>query len=259
VADELNPDATPAADPLLVVPPPQKRRWSRFRRRLGFTLACCALTFGLLAPPVYRQREAAERSYCNLGEVVIAFHAYHDANGILPPAALHDAQGRPLLSWRVLVLSSGDYEKSELFKQFKLDEPWDSPHNLALLDRMPSRYLPPPGRRDKVPPHHTTLKVFVGPGAAFEGQKGVPFSDFPDGVANTLLFVETDEPVPWTKPEDIVYDPNKPVRVRGLFRKYARACFVDRLSYRYIPHDADQASLRAAITRNGGEKIELPW
>src|SRR5205823_2150780 len=68
-----------------------------------------------------------------------AFQAYGDDHKQrLPPAAVRDPEGRPLLSWRVLLLSYlGD---EDLFLQFRLDEPWDSPHNRTLLPRMPDVY-----------------------------------------------------------------------------------------------------------------------
>ena len=39
-------------------------------------------------------------------------------------------------------------EQQELYNKFKLDEPWDSPHNKALIKEMPHVYrLPEPARR----------------------------------------------------------------------------------------------------------------
>jgi hypothetical protein len=40
---------------------------------------------------------------------------------------------------------------------------------------------------------------------------------FPYGTSNTLLFVETGEPVPWTKPAELPFDPVGPLpALRGL-------------------------------------------
>ena len=159
---------------------------------------------------------------------------------------------RPLYSWRVLLLPY--IEQKELYEAFHLNEPWDSAHNLRLLDRMPSLYEAPWTRQVNVPPGHTVYHVLVGPGTPFEGRSGLRLpEDFPDGTSNTLLFVEAGRPVPWTKPEEIVFDPGQPVRLRGLFRDGFRACTADG-KYRFLRHDADQAMIRAAITRNGGER-----
>jgi hypothetical protein len=187
----------------------------------------------------------------------LAFHNYESQHGSLPPAAVCGSDGRPLLSWRVLLLPY--LEQDDLSKQFKYDEPWDSPHNLQLLDRMPKQYEAPWKKIIDVPPHHTVLHVFVGPGTAFEPGCKLKFADFPDGTSRTLLYIEGGEPVPWTKPEWIEFDPDRPVQVTGLFRSGARSGTVDGAGYKMIANDTDWATLRAAITRNGNEPGPMPW
>jgi hypothetical protein len=167
---------------------------------------------------------------------------------------VYGADGQPLHSWRVLLLPY--IEKRALYDEFRLDEPWDSPHNIRLLERMPVTYAPPRYKRSRYPAHHTILHVFVGPGTAFEGPNGLRWRDFPDGQSSTLLVVEAGDAVPWTKPEEIVYDPAQPVRVRGPFKDGFRAGFADG-SDRFISYDVDEATLRGAITRNGGEQVIL--
>src|SRR5947209_4748780 len=116
-------------------------------------------------------------------------HNYHDTHGQLPPAVVYGADGTPLYSWRVLILPY--IEQQELYQQFHLDEPWDSPHNRALLPLMPRTYAAPGRKARLLPPYHTVIHVFVGQGAAFEGREGLRLpGDFPDGTSNTLLFVE---------------------------------------------------------------------
>jgi hypothetical protein len=124
---------------------------------------------------------------------------------------------------------------------------------------MPATYAPPGYKKALVPPDHTICHVFVGPGTPFEGRGGLKVpGDFPDGSSNTLLFVEAGEPVPWTKPEDLSYDPVGPLpRLRGLFQDGFRACWADG-TRRHIRYDTPEDVLRAAITRNGGEKVGLP-
>jgi hypothetical protein len=180
-------------------------------------------------------------------------HNYQSVHGRFPPAAVCGGDGEKLYSWRVLVLPYID--QLELYSQFHLDEPWDSPHNLTLLPKMPATYAPPSGKVWKVPPHHTVCKVFVGRGAAFEGPEGLCLnSDFPDGTSNTFLVVEAGTPVPWTKPDDLPFDPDGPLPdLRGLFSDIFRAGMADG-SVRYIPTTTSEATLRAAITRNGGDK-----
>ena len=111
-----------------------------------------------------------------------------------------------------------------------------------------------------MPANHTVCHVFVGPGTAFEGPGGLKLSDdFPDGASNTLLFVEAGEPVPWTRPADLVYDPAGPLPpLRGLFKDGFRACTADG-ARRWVRSDTPEVALRAAITRNGGEAEGPEW
>jgi hypothetical protein len=94
----------------------------------------CLVTVSLLLPAVRSAREAARRAQCtnNLKQIGLAFHNYHESNGSLPPAAITDRNGKPLLSWRVAILPY--LESSPLHSKFHLDEAWDSLHNLSLLD-----------------------------------------------------------------------------------------------------------------------------
>jgi hypothetical protein len=170
-------------------------------------------------------------------------------NGKLPPAIVYGKDRRPLLSWRVLLLPY--LEQQELYNKFKLDEPWDSPNNLPLLDQMPLVYALPPRKASKIPPNHTVCHVFVGKGTAFEYADGVSIEDFPDDRSNTLLIFEGGEPVPWTKPDEIDFDPDRPLALpRAYFTDLYRISFagghVGHLSARVV-----EAGLRAMVTRNG--------
>jgi hypothetical protein len=169
---------------------------------------------------------------------------------------VYGPDGTPLYSWRVLILPY--IEEQALFADFRLNEPWDSPHNIALLDWMPIIYAAPGRKKSLIPPNHTICHVFLGKGAAFEGNDGLKLDrDFPDGSSNTLLFVEAENSVPWTKPEEIPYDPTSPLpELRGFFKDGFRACWVDG-SRTFVRLDSREAALRAAITRNGGEPFSL--
>ena len=175
----------------------------------------------------------------------MALHNYESVNGHLPPAAVTDKYGKPLLSWRVAILPY--IEQERLYKEFHLDEPWDSPHNLTLLDRMPHTYALR-SRHVDPPPNTTYFQVFVGKGTPFEPERTVTFKDFRRGTSNVLLFVEGAEPVPWTKPEDIPFDPNGPLpRMGGVWPDLMRAAMAD--GHReMIQKPFNESEIRAMIT-----------
>jgi hypothetical protein len=207
----------------------------------------------LAAKERFEQAASARRSTNNLKQIGLAMHGYADTTGALPPAAVCDKTGKPLLSWRVLILPY--VEEGELFKEFKLDEPWDSDHNKKLLARMPKVYSIPgltkPGGTD------THYRVFVGNGAGFDWLRGMRFpNDFPDGTSNTLLCVTAATAVPWTKPDDLEFDPEKDMTRHfgavaggqyqfGLFDGSVRAASK-------LP---SKTTIHALITRGGGEVI----
>jgi hypothetical protein len=200
----------------------------------------------------HRTEEEKLTSGRNLKELVLAMQGYSQYNaGKLPPAAVYSKEGKPLLSWRVLLLPY--LEQATLFKKFKLDEPWDSPHNHALLALMPTVYAPVTGTTSR--PYSTFYQVFIGAGTAFEGPQGLPLSPgtFPDGLATTLLLVEGAEAVPWTKPEDLEYSAKGPLpRLGGQFDGTFCAAFASG-AVRLFDKATEENRIRAAITRSGGE------
>jgi len=146
-----------------------------------------------------------------------------------------------------------------LYNQFHLDEPWDSPHNIKLLDKMPKIYAPPRGVKNKVK-YGTFYQAFVGNGAAFDQKQemSIPRS-FPDGTANTILLVEASKAVPWTKPEDIPYNPKKPLPKLGAAFDNGFFVLMADASTRFIKNTISKETLHAAITRAGGEVLGSDW
>jgi RNA polymerase sigma factor (sigma-70 family) len=176
--------------------------------------------------------------------------------GGAPPSV---GQGKALLSWRVAVLPF--LGEDELYRQFKLDEAWDGPHNSNLLKRMPKVYAPP-GLATAVP-GTTFYQVFVGEHAGFEKHQALSVAHFLDGTSNTLLIVEGGSAVPWTKPEDLHYAADEPLpQLGGLFPGIFNAAFADG-SVSALWKKGDPDMLRKAITRDDGEvfdhdKIKAP-
>jgi hypothetical protein len=210
------------------------------------------------------QQERMTRT-TNMQKIGTAMHEYADDHqSRFPPAALRDKDGKALLSWRVLLLPY--LGEQGLYRRFQLDEPWDSPSNLALLENMPKVYQS--AYPDVTSPFTTRLQVLVGPGTPFEVVKGPHLpKDFPDGSSQTILFIEARQAVPWTQPADIDYSPDRPLPLfgrepdqfrwwfhRGLSVHYFHCCFGDG-SVWTISTRVKEPWLRRAITRNDGLEL----
>ena len=221
-------------------------------------LAVSAVMVGMMVPAVQKVRDAADRmtSQNNLKQIGLALHSYHDAMGAFPPAVVRDKNGKALYSWRVLILPY--LEQDVIYKNWKKDEPWDSPHNKPLSDVVLKVYTLPgnPGGAS----NHTPYRVFVGKGAGFEERKGQPtkgirLADITDGTTNTIAVVEATETVPWAKPEELDFVPGKALPPLGPpWRDGFNAMLFDG-SVRYIPKTIKPQLLQALITRNGGEIV----
>jgi hypothetical protein len=204
------------------------------------------------------QQKAAARktSANNLKQIALAFHNSSDANNRTWPGGIYDANGKALLSWRVQILPY--LEQDALYKQFKLDEPWDSKNNLPLVEKMPAVFDSP---RVKVKKGYTVYQGFAGDGALFGNANPLRFPhSFTDGTSNTILAVEATTAVPWTKPADVPYDAKKDLPDFGkAFDSTPLACICDG-SVRVIDtRKVSQATLKAAITPNGGEVLGPDW
>jgi prepilin-type processing-associated H-X9-DG protein len=239
----------------------------RFTSREAFPVlnpVAMAPAAALLWPAIQSSRAAAlrARSVTNLRRIGLALHNYHSANNTFPPQAITRKDDKPLLSWRVALLPF--LGEQELYNQFKLDEPWDSPHNKPLAGRMPDVFAVPGTRAE---PGKTFYRGFSGEGALFDpkAKAGVGIATITDGTSNTIGIVEARTAVTWTRPdEEIPFRPNPGTNPRDVaelprtlgnhFPGGFNALFLDG-SVRLIKSTINPAVLRALITRNGGEVI----
>jgi prepilin-type processing-associated H-X9-DG protein len=203
----------------------------------------------LLRPTIASARAQSQN---NLKQIGLAMHNYADiGGGVLPAAAIVDKRGKPLLSWRVAILPY--VEQNNLYKQFHLDEPWDSEHNKKLIGTMPKVYALPYGGSK---PGQTHYRVFVGQGAAFDMVQGLRLpADFPDGTSNTMLAFEAAEGVPWTKPDEIEFDPQMPMVKHLRFENSICNVLMADGSVRAVPKTIREEVLKLVIQRNDGQPI----
>ena len=189
----------------------------------------------------------------NLKQIGIAFHAFHDTTNALP-VDIVDKTGKPLLSWRVLILPY--VEEDRLYRQFKFDEPWDSEHNKKLVAKMPKIYAP---IRVKAEAGMTYYQTFTGKDALFGPGRlllTIPRS-MPDGTVNTGLVFEAGEPVVWTKPADLPFDAKQPVpKVGGLFDGEFNVVMGDGSVYR-MKKNPDETAMKLLIMPNDGQPTQI--
>jgi prepilin-type processing-associated H-X9-DG protein len=268
----VDPDKIPEPDELRPFLFPSSFIMSRDDRGFTFTsrdsfpsinpVSVAPVAIALMLPAVQAARSAAQRSQSvnNLKQIGLALHNFHSVNDRFPPQAIADGHGKPLLSWRVAILPF--LEQQALFEEFKRDEPWDSPHNKALLDRMPAVYTIPGAAAE---PGMTFYRGFSGAGTLFDpkAKQGISIATVTDGTSNTVGIVEAKEAVPWTKPDsDIAFDPQiKPQAMRQLLESLGghfpggfNTLFLDG-SVRFLKMSISSQVLKALITRDGGEVI----
>jgi hypothetical protein len=136
-------------------------------------------------------------------------------------------------------------EQFALYERFRLDEPWDSPHNASMLKEMPRTYAPV-AHKDATS-YATNYQAFVGPGALFDHEDGARIADFMYVDRPTFMVVEAAHPVPWTKPEDVPYDKGGPLpRLGGQFDDGFYAAFADG-SVRFIGKGIAPERIRASV------------
>jgi prepilin-type processing-associated H-X9-DG protein len=154
----------------------------------------------LITPAFSSAREAARRTQCknNVQKIEMAMHTYADDYGSFPPAFVADENGKPMHSWRVLVL---EYIDPALFNQYDMSKPWDSPENHAVMMKKPNIF----GCPSSTAGNETNYMVVTGPGTLYpQGDVGPQIQSITDGTSNTILVVEVhNSGVKWTQPVDL--------------------------------------------------------
>jgi hypothetical protein len=212
-----------------------------------------------LLPAMQAGRQAAQRtaSTNNMKQIMLAWHVYHDKHTAFPAHANYSDDGQPLLSWRVHILPFIDGGQ-ELYAQFKLDEPWDSENNKALIAQMPAVFQHPDA---KLEPGKTNYLALVGSDCILSGTKeGVGIRNITDGTSNTIAFVEADpaQAVEWTKPDDLEFNPDDPKAGLGNVRPGGWNAALSDGSVRFIPETIDAKTVKAFATIAGGEVADIP-
>lgn len=220
-------------------------------------------TFNEVAMQIGQQAGKAEKKSPeeeHLRQLAAALDRYHEAKGAYPPAAICDAAGRPLLSWRVALLPYVGEEA--LYREFRLDEPWDSLHNKRLLKRIPKTFQQPnsPNAFWVRTKGKTRDLVFTGPNTLFDGKQGTKKSQVPAKAALVVL-ADGERAVYWSKPGELAFEAGKPLP--SLFAPASRFGFSQNRpvhailgdgTFRTIARTIDEKDLRELIQRDPAAK-----
>jgi hypothetical protein len=225
----------------------------------------------LLFPAVQKVREAAARmqSSNNMMQLGLAMHNYHDSQGHLPLAytVLSTQPGgepQPGMSWRAELLPY--IEQAPLYSQIQPQQPWDSPANRMVQSAVVRTYQLP---GDPSASTQTYYQVFVTvpgkkPHSMFnhptdpQNKIGLSTVAAADGLMDTIMIAEAPTAVPWFSPQDMIFDPDQPAPPLGYHFAAGSVVLMGDGSVRTVPKTMNPATIKALITRDGGEQIVDP-
>ena len=215
----------------------------------------------LFWPAVHDARLATQRSTCtkHLKQMGLALQNYFDVYKCFPPVYTTDANGKPMHSWRVLILPF--LEEHALYDRYDLNEPWDGPHNSQLAKFMPPAFRCP---SDAANPGTTTDYVAViGPETIWQPDRSTTFAEITDGSSNTIAVIEASGAgIHWMEPRDLpfaaVAKGINPKQGQGISSHHSGAViamFADGHT-QTIQADISLETLKALFTKAGGEKLD---
>lgn len=180
-------------------------------KRLLSPIACLLLSAAICSGVWYidrhdtelvNERNCAEIASArqNIRHLALAASNYQSSGGSYPSAHLEDDDGEPKHSWRVLVLPFLGKDELRLYEEYRMEEPWDSPHNLKVAEQLPNGFAGGAifGGTDRT---QATFKLVTGSGTAFVDNE--TYEPEPDADDFWAFIEDRQNPVLWTKPEDI--------------------------------------------------------
>jgi hypothetical protein len=208
-----------------------------------------------------RAKLAKRERIDQIRNVGLAMHNFESTFRGFPRAYSVDRNGKPLLSWRVHILPF--IEQDKLYQQFRLDEPWDSEHNRALIDQMPEIYV-----FDPATPAGKTSLVGVGGKSGMINtlnnprRPGTPvgtgFGSIIDGSSNTIMLIDigAENAVEWTRPTE--FEPTPAMLQKILAQEEILMVLGDGSVQRIRQGAISLETLKAGMTMNGGELVDFP-
>ena len=229
--------------------------WGQALIRWAVILGILLLGIALLLPARRTTRRSTRRMQCasHLRQISLALHAYEQRCGALPPAYTVDSEGKPLHSWRTLILPF--LGQGDLYQSIDLSRPWNDPVNAQALKTATPFYRCTEAIGE---PNSTTYLAIVAPGGCFLPDQPRRLAEITDGTANTLMVIEVgdDHAVPWMAPVDAdealvlrIGKTKGPHHAGGM-----NAGFVDG-EVRFLSNSLPAAVRRAMISIAGREEV----
>ncbi|MEX2287387.1 MAG: DUF1559 domain-containing protein [Planctomycetaceae bacterium] len=240
-------------------------RWELLLARGGkrgivitFGLPMLLLLVLLIWPAMQRPKQSGVGNICkkNLKQIALALHNYHDEWHSFPPAFIADKDGKPMHSWRVLILPY--LGETDLYASYDFSKPWDAPDNQLVLERMPKLFRCHSDQ--SAPPYTTNYAAVFGAGCLFDPERPIRIRDVKDGTTTTLMVGEVvDVNIPWTKPEDIDVSQHPGINQPGGFgSRHEGGCqfaLADG-SVKFIEQKLSPELCYALFHRNDGKQFE---
>ena len=238
----------------------------------GGSVTTMPITAALLLPAVQAARQAARQmaSMNNMKQLGLGMLTWHNTYASLPAAYSVNQDDKKLLSWRVHILPF--VEQEALYRQFRLDEPWDSEHNKKLIPRIPPLYQSPlstpvagktnyralvlPDKASAMaPPNKTRQPLAIGNSKIY--MHGHRLADIADGTSQTILLVEVGDKlaIPWTQPDEMVLTEKTGIQGWGANTQKTFTTLFSDGSVRQLSKQVNLVHLKAMFTRSGGEPV----
>jgi len=230
----------------------------------------CGLCLLALVLSVLDFPEPFRRAACvnNLRQIVLAMHNYRHDYGCFPPAYIADSNGKPMHSWRVLILPY--LEEKALYQAYDFSEPWDGPSNRKLAQEQPYEYRCPTSDSRRGGSPRTDYVAVSGPKTAWANERAIKVQEIPDGASNTIILVEiADSDINWMEPRDLSFE--EAVRGSGVSSHHPRGngyFYHDTLvvnvaladgRVQTLPQGLPSEVLEALLTIDGGETVDIEY
>lgn len=187
-------------------------------------LVALAACWSLYFRDEYQYRERTRERECKyqLRQIGFALSSYQMTYNTFPPSVTKDASGRPMQSWRMLIVPENlelgsDFHLDRCYKAnaYDLSKPWNSPGNAKVGAMKVGFYACPsvdPKESNSTSPfapvpvtNQTRFVAVTGPGTLFpEGKSVSPKRLSAAELAETIVVIESiNQKIGWTEPRDL--------------------------------------------------------